>query len=83
MAEAPDNAGDLEQVIALILKVGKLSRLEPDQDIYVAGFSSTRTLELLFEVEDIFSVQIPDDGRFPAARTARDIVGVIQGSRAS
>jgi len=67
----------LDKVIAMIERVGKLSGLRPDQDVYVAGFSSIRTLELLIEIEDEFAVAVPDDGSFPAARTANAIHDLV------
>lgn len=71
----------LHKVVEMIERVGKLSGLRPDQDVYTAGFSSIRTLELLMEIEDAFAVAIPDDGRFPAARTAREIHALVESLR--
>ncbi|MCC6551610.1 MAG: acyl carrier protein [Polyangiaceae bacterium] len=67
----------MDRVIELILKVGNLPAIGPDQDFYDAGFSSIRALQLLTELEDEFNVTIPDD-RFPAARTPRALLDIIQ-----
>ncbi len=72
---------DLHKVIATIERVGKISGLRAEQDVYTAGFSSIRTLELLLELEDEFAVSIPDDGSFPAARTPKDIHDLVESLR--
>ncbi len=72
---------ELQKVIAMIERVGKISGLRAEQDVYTAGFSSIRTLELLLEIEDAFAVSIPDDGSFPAARTPRDIHALVESLR--
>jgi acyl carrier protein len=68
---------ELDRVIAVILEIGKIESLGPDADIYDAGFNSASALALLTELEDAFNVTIPDD-RFPAARTARALLDLIQ-----
>lgn len=72
---------EIHKVISMIERVGKIEGLRPDQDVYTAGFSSVRTLELLLEIEDEFAIAIPDDGRFPAARTAKDIHDLVESLR--
>ncbi len=72
---------EIDKVVAMIERVGKISGLKPDQDVYTAGFSSIRSLELLLEIEDAFAVAIPDDGRFPAARTAKEIHDLVESLR--
>jgi acyl carrier protein len=66
----------VERVIYLISQAGDIGALGPDTDIYQAGFSSVRVLELLLALEDEFHVTIPDK-EFMAARTPRQITGLI------
>lgn len=68
----------IDRVIELVIRVGNLTTIGPDDDFYDAGFSSIRALELLSELEDAFEVSIPDDNRFPSARTPRALHGIIQ-----
>lgn len=68
---------EIEEVIEIVKSVGKLSALGPDDDMYEAGFASMRALELLQELEDTFEVDIPDDERFPAARTPRALHEIL------
>lgn len=68
----------MDRVIELVVTVGNLPTIGPDDDFYDAGFSSIRALELLAELEDAFEVTIPDDGRFPTARTPRALHSIIQ-----
>jgi acyl carrier protein len=69
---------DIDRVIELIVSVGNIPRIGPDDDFYDAGFSSIRALQLLTELEDAFNVTIPDDS-FPTARTARALHLLIKG----
>jgi acyl carrier protein len=69
---------EMDQVIELITTIGKISAIGPDDDIHDAGFSSILRLQLRMELEDTFNVMIPDDDRFPAARTPRALHGLIQ-----
>ena len=66
----------MERVIQLISQIGGIGSVTPDAGIYEAGFSSVRVLELLLALEDEFGVKIPDKD-FMAARTAREISGLI------
>jgi len=66
----------MERVIQLISEVGGLGSVGPDTEIYQAGFSSVRVLELLLALEDEFHVTIPDK-QFMTARTPEAIVGLI------
>jgi acyl carrier protein len=63
---------ELNSICGVIREIGKLESLEVDQDIYEAGFSSVRALDLLLELEDRFGIAIPDD-RFVGVRTARGL----------
>jgi acyl carrier protein len=67
----------VERVIQLISGLGDIGSLGPDTEIYRAGFSSVRVLELLLALEDEFHVTIPDK-EFMAARTPWAIAGVIE-----
>ncbi|WP_437294372.1 acyl carrier protein [Sorangium sp. So ce426] len=69
---------EVEKVIDVIVTVGRLpAEIKPDDDIYDAGFSSVRALQLLTELEDRFNVALPDD-RFSVARTPRALSSLIQ-----
>ncbi|WP_437568195.1 acyl carrier protein [Sorangium sp. So ce542] len=69
---------EVEKVIEVIVTVGSLpAAIQPDDDIYDAGFSSIRALQLLTELEDKFNVTLPDD-RFSLARTPRALSALIQ-----
>ena len=67
-AETAVSPEDLERVTALIGRLANLTDLGPTDDIYDAGFSSIKALELLLELETEFDVTIEDD-QFIAART--------------
>lgn len=69
---------EMEKVIEVIVTVGSLpAAIKPDDDIYDAGFSSIRALQLLTELEDRFNVTLPDD-KFSFARTPRALSDLIQ-----
>lgn len=68
----------MDRVMEIVKNVGKLGEIGPDDDIHDAGMSSIARLELRAELEDEFSVEIPDDDRFPAARTVRALHGIIE-----
>jgi acyl carrier protein len=70
----------MERVIQLITQVGGIDSLDPDANIYEAGFSSVRVLELLLALEEEFGVSIPDK-EFMVARTPRQISGLIDSLR--
>jgi acyl carrier protein len=67
---------ELEHVVAIVCKVGKISGIGPDEDFYEAGFSSISALELLLELETAYVVSIPDDW-FIAARSIRSLCKMI------
>jgi acyl carrier protein len=69
-------AEQVEQITAILCRVGKLDGIGPDEDFYNGGFSSIKALELLLELETVFGVSIPDD-QFIQARTARGLAAVI------
>ena len=72
------SSGPLDRVVELVRAVGNLGELTADQDFYAAGFTSIRSLQLLLELEDAFGVTVPDDGRFPKARTARAVHALLE-----
>ena len=67
----------MERVIQLISQIGGIDSVPPEGEIYGAGFSSVRVLELLLALEEEFGIKIPDKD-FITARTPRDISGLIQ-----
>jgi acyl carrier protein len=71
---------DLTRIIQTVCRMGRISQLDADQDIYDAGVSSLDALGLLLELEDTFAVAIPDT-EFIQARTARALAGVIAAQR--
>lgn len=60
-----------------VARIGGIAPPDDTADIYTAGFASTDALELLVELEDRFSVVIPDE-RFIAARTVADLAGLVE-----
>jgi len=66
----------LQRVIQLISEIGGIGLVSPDDGFYEAGFSSVDTLELLLALETEFGITIPDKD-FVAARTARDLVALL------
>jgi len=70
----------MERVIQLITQVGGIDSMNPDANIYEAGFSSVRVLELLLALEEEFGVSIPDK-EFMVARTPQQISGLIDSLR--
>lgn len=66
----------LREVMGLVCRTGKLTQLEPEQDIFDAGFESIDSLELLVELEGAFEVAIPDD-RYVECRSAQALSTMI------
>jgi acyl carrier protein len=67
----------IERITQLISEVGGIDAVPADGEIYEAGFSSIRVLELLLALEGEFGVKIPDK-EFITARTAREISNLIE-----
>ncbi len=65
-----------KEVTEFIAKFGRLTLISEDQDIYDAGFKSAEALSLLLELEDAYSVSIPDED-YASARTSRQIASLI------
>ena len=70
-------ADELNRVIEIIVSIRKIS-INPDDNIYDAGFTSLDAVSLIPELEDAFNVSIPDDGRFLNARTPRELHSIIK-----
>lgn len=64
------------EVVEIICRIGKLSTLRPEEDIFDAGFESIDSLELLVELEGVFDVSIPDD-QYVQCRTAQALSEMI------
>lgn len=67
---------DLDSILEIIRRVGKLQNCSPDEDFYDAGLTSVLALPLLLDLESEFGVTIPDE-RFLAARSARALQQMI------
>jgi len=67
---------DIDKIISIICEIGQLTAIGPDDDVFDAGFSSVRSLELLIRLEDTFNVSIPDD-QFISCRTSRALCEVV------
>jgi acyl carrier protein len=67
---------DLDRIIGIVQSTGKLQSVDSSEDFYDAGFSSINALQLLMELEDAFSVAIPDD-EFVTARTCASLHALI------
>jgi acyl carrier protein len=67
---------EIDQIIGIVCEVGQLPAIGPDDDVFDAGFSSVRSLELLIRLEDTFNLSIPDE-QFISCRTARALCEVV------
>jgi acyl carrier protein len=67
----------VHQIAAIVCEVGKISGINPDDDIYDAGFSSINALALLIELETACDVSIPDE-EFVHARSPRAFHAIIE-----
>ncbi len=70
-------ADRIDEIAALIRRIGGIDRLSPDEDFFEAGFESINALELLLELESAYSIAISDEA-FVSCRTVRaldDLVG--------
>ncbi|HXE63712.1 MAG TPA: phosphopantetheine-binding protein [Bryobacteraceae bacterium] len=67
-------------IVGIVSRMGELSGLQPDQDIYEAGLISVNALPLLMELEDRFGVTIPDD-LYINARTPRALDELVTSLR--
>ena len=67
----------MEEITAIVCRLGKMPAIGLDEDFYEAGLSSVSALELLLELEAACNVTIPDE-EFIDARTVRALQTVIQ-----
>jgi acyl carrier protein len=80
LLENNDLPSILPGVMEVIVSIGNLKGLMPDQDFYDAGITSVMALPILLELEDRYQVSIPDD-RFIGARSPREVAEIILGLR--
>jgi acyl carrier protein len=66
----------LDEVSAIVSRLGKVDTIGPDDDFYNAVFSSINALELLLGLEENFGVSIPDE-QFIESRTVRSLSDMI------
>jgi len=66
----------IDDVSAVVLRVGSIPAVGADEDIFEAGMSSVNALQLLLELETAFDLTIPDE-EFVAARTPRALATLI------
>jgi acyl carrier protein len=65
-------ADRIDEIAALIRRIGGIAHLDPDEDFFEAGFESINALELLLELESTYSVTVSDEA-FVSCRTVRAI----------
>ena len=73
---------DEERIAAIVCETGRLQSIAPQDDIYHAGLSSLKALQLLMELETLFEVALPDE-EFVQARTVVALTELIQSLRVS
>ena len=73
---------DLEKILAILRRVGEIEQIAPDQDFYAAGLDSMRGMDVMMDMESEFDLPIPDD-QFVSARTANDLVALVERARKS
>ena len=78
IAETTATRDGIGRITEIICRVGSLSGVGPDDDIYDAGFSSIHALQLLIELEDAYGVTLEDD-RFITTRTPRAFHSLVAG----
>jgi acyl carrier protein len=66
----------IDEIAALIQRIGGLDELQPDEDFFEAGFESINALELLLELESMFGVAISDEA-FVNCRTVRSVAELV------
>lgn len=72
-------ADRIDDIGALIRRIGGIDQLSPDEDFFEAGFESINALELLLELESTYEVSISDEA-FVGCRTVRaidELVGAL------
>lgn len=73
---------DLGKIIDIVKNAGELDDLAADQDIYRAGISSLKGMDIMLDLESEFGVSVPDD-QFVQARTPAALLDLVRGLQAS
>jgi acyl carrier protein len=68
---------DLEIIQVILSRMLDRTQIGLDEDIYAAGITSIMTLPLLGEIEDSFSLAIPDS-EFLDARTPHALAKMVR-----
>ncbi len=73
----------LDKVAELIAKVVhcKVEDVRPETELVALGIDSLKTISLIFELEEAFDVEIPNDA-ITSIVTVSDILEKLNGSRA-
>ncbi len=73
----------LEKVAELIAKVVhcKVEDVRPETELVALGIDSLKTISLIFELEEAFDVEIPNEA-ITSIVTVSDILEKLNGSRA-
>ena len=66
----------IKVITTAVTAIAGIATPDPELDIYQAGFASTDALELLVELEDRFTVTIPDE-KFIEARTCAALATLV------
>jgi acyl carrier protein len=66
----------LERIIEIVARVGKLDALGPDDDFYEAGVDSMDAITLVMDLETEFGIAVPDE-QFVTARTPRALAALV------
>jgi acyl carrier protein len=74
MPESSD--GRLERVTKILCGLLERNALDPDEDFYDAGVTSTMMLPLLVELEEAFGLALPEED-FMDSRTANALAHLI------
>ncbi len=68
---------DLNKIIGIVETAGEIDGLAPDQDIYKAGLSSLKAMDVMLDLETEFNVSVPDD-QFVQARTPSALLDLVR-----
>jgi acyl carrier protein len=72
-----DMDADLNKIIGIVETAGEIDGLAPDQDIYKAGLSSLKAMDVMLDLETEFNVSVPDD-QFVQARTPSALLDLVR-----
>ena len=73
---------EIDQITALVCRIGGLPPIGPDDNIYRCGFGSMKALELLVELETEYDVTLPDE-QFMQAQSPRDLSTLVTAQSAA